>query len=64
MTHAPKARRAAPLICAAAIVAASGCTEAPAPPGTAEPGSKAAASPPPKDVPKGVKTGKGKAELQ
>ena len=57
-------RRIVHALCAASLIAVAGCSES-APPGPApEPGSKAAGSPPPKDLPKGVKPGPGNAQVQ
>ena len=62
MTIACAARRAVSILCAAALAAIAGCTEAP--PSPAEPGSKTAGVPPPQDLPPGVKLGKGTAEVR
>jgi hypothetical protein len=51
------------MLCATLVVVL-GCTESVPQQPTYEPGSKAAGVPPPKDLPKNVKQGPGKAEVQ
>jgi hypothetical protein len=53
-----------PILCASVLIVAAGCSES-LPQGPADaPGSKAAGSPAPKNLPKGVKLGEGTAVVQ